>query len=63
MKKLKKTVATVGDYAEERNRSVVSDRRSVSRYVDMFYQVGMPFQGKVVLRETEGKDIVEVLVK
>ena len=38
-----------GYYTQERNRSVVSYGGLIARFVDGFYQVCTPFQGKVIL--------------
>ena len=48
-----------GYYTQERNRSVVSYGGLIARFVDGFYQVCTPFQGKVVLGETQREKVVE----
>ena len=52
-----------GYYTQERNRSVVSYGGLIARFVDGFYQVCTPFQGKVVLGETQREKVVEGLIE
>ena len=52
-----------GYYSQERNRSVVSYGGLIARFVDGFYQVCTPFQGKVVLGETQREKVVEGLIE
>ena len=52
-----------GYYTQERNRSVVSYGGLIARFVDGFYQVCTPFQGKVVLGETQREKVGEGLIE